>query len=292
MNQSQVKLANYSACFLDLLGQKKAMDGQSILPEAQTPDQYQELIRLVKSSVGKIVSVQKHAEEMLASMESLRAPPEPLDAAKLELWNQLREQNTTTQRWSDGLMVFTCLGDTPISTQLKSLYAQFTLAGAMCLIGLAGKAPIRGGIDIAWGVELHPGELYGPVVANAYILESEKAEFPRIVIGEQVENYLNHVIQAPDRDIFSGTARGIAVFCRNMLSRDDRGQLFLDYLSAAFERAVTHAHIDELWPCAKAFIISELDMHAATGNNKLHSRYERLARYFDSNRKSSHKNEK
>lgn len=143
----QVKLANYSACFLDLLGQKKAMEGQSILPEIHTPEQHQELIRSVKTSVGKIVVVQKHAESMLATMEASRAPPGPLDEAQLKLWKQMREQNTVTQRWSDGLMVFTCLGDTLITTQLNSLYAQLTLAGAMCLIGLAGKAPIRGGID-------------------------------------------------------------------------------------------------------------------------------------------------
>lgn len=279
----QVKVANYSACFLDLLGQKQAMEGQSILPETHTPEQYQELIHLVKSSVGKIVSIQKHAESMLVAMEGSRAPPGPLDEVQLKLWKQMREYNTVTQRWSDGLMVFTCLGDTLITTQLNSLYAQLTLAGAMCLIGLAAKAPIRAGIDIAWGVELHPGELYGPAVANAYILESETAEFPRVVVGNQVESYLNSVINDPDSDIFSKAARCMATTCRSMLSRDNQGQLFLDYLSTAFERVVTSSHIDELWPHARAFIRSQLDMHATTGNDKLHSRYQRLARYFDSN---------
>jgi len=180
-------------------------------------------------------------------------------------------------------MVFTCLGDTLITTQLNSLYSQLTLAGAMCLIGLAGKAPIRGGVDIAWGVELHPGELYGPAVANAYILESEVAEFPRIVVGDQVENYLSKVMNDSDSDVFSKAARGMATICLSMLSRDDQGKLFVDYLSASFEKAVTYNNIDELWPPARAFIGSELEKHVSIGNRKLSSRYERLAHYFDSN---------
>lgn len=101
----KVKLANYCACFLDLLGQKKAMEGQSVLPAAGSPEEREGLINLVKASVGKIVSVQKHAESMLGALQGPRMPPGPLDQAQLKLWDRLRQQDVVTQRWSDGLMI-------------------------------------------------------------------------------------------------------------------------------------------------------------------------------------------
>jgi hypothetical protein len=109
--EPELKLADYSVCFIDLLGQKKAMEGQSVLPKINTPEQRDELIRLVKTSVGKIAVVHRRAEMMLGAMHAERDPPGPLDAEKQKIWNAMRVENTVTQRWSDGLMVFACHGD-------------------------------------------------------------------------------------------------------------------------------------------------------------------------------------
>ena len=285
-----VNLANYCACFIDLLGQKKAMEGESLLPDFDTPEQYEALIRRVKSSVGKIVGAHKHAESMLNAMQEVRDPPGPLNPEQLAMWRSLRADSIVTQRWSDGLMVYTCLGTVPIYTQVNSIYAQFCLAGTMCLVGLAAKGPMRGGIDIAWGVELNKNELYGPVVANAYILESECASFPRIVVGEQVDHYLTAIAQQPGDDIPTRVAREMARRCRRMVTRDEKGVLFLDYLSPCFEEGVTAARIDLLWERARGFIESERVTHTTSGDEKLAGRYRRLADYFDSRPPPSRRN--
>lgn len=277
-----INIANYSVCFIDLLGQKKAMEGQSLLPEHGTKEQYDALIKLIKSSVGKISVIHKHAATMLDAIREPRDPPGPLDEEQLRTWRELHTENTVTQRWSDGLMVFACFGGVPTTTQVRSLYMQFCLAGAMCLVGLAGKAPMRGGIDIAWGVELNPGELYGPAVANAYVLESDCARFPRIVVGEHVGAYLRAAVADPAQDINTATSRIYASICLSTLSRDSQGQLFLDYLSEGFEQAVTSSRIDQLWSSARNFIDEELAVHKSSGDGKLLGRYEALAQYFDS----------
>ena len=259
------------------------MKGETILPEVQTEAQRQALIQRVKASVGKIVGVQKNAESMLKAMREPRNPPGPLDDDQLVQWRAMREERTVTQRWSDGLMVYTCLGVGPLlCVRVNSVYSQLCLAGAMCLIGLAAKAPMRGGIDVAWAIELYPNELYGPAVANAYVLESQCAQFPRVAVGEEVDRYLLAVAQQPGNEIAIEVARQIAVRCRRMLARDDRGVLFVDYLSPCFEESVTSAHIELLWSRARDFIESELVAHAANGDGKLVARYRRLADYFDS----------
>jgi hypothetical protein len=274
-------LANYCVCFIDLLGQKAAMAGQGLLPEHETPEQYEALIKLAKSTVGQIVGVHKHAATMLASMNQQRDPPGPLGDAEREAWRQFHIDNTVTQRWSDGLMVFASLADAGQRPVIHDVYTEFCLAGAMCLIGLAGKAPLRGGLDIAWGIELNPGELYGPAVANAYILESTCAKFPRIVVGEHVARFLETIASSTASDLVSRVSRVYAEKCLGMLSRDKDGLLFVDYLGQAFEGAVTSEAIEGLWTHARSFVDAQLTLHAEHGAKELVHRYSALAEYFD-----------
>lgn len=258
------------------------MQGESLLPHIDSAEKEGELIQRIRDSVGKIITLHEDAEDMLQGMRWRDEPPGPLDKNQLELWQAAGEENTVTQRWSDGLVIFSCLGDAPVSTQINGIYSQFLLAGAMCLMGLARKAPLRGGIDIAWGVELRPGELYGPALANAYFLESECARFPRIIVGAEVERYLTTLVQEQGGHPLVDVARHFASNCLDMLSRDSQGNLYLDYLSDCFERCVTSEQIDLLWGHARAFIREQALTHAAEANEKLRSRYTELAQYFDS----------
>jgi len=114
------------------------MKDQGLLADQGTNEQHAELIRLVKNSIGKISVIHRHAEAMLSAIAEWRAPPEPVDEKNRQAWDDLHGLNITTQRWSDGLMVFTRLGGTRLAEQINGLYSQFCLAGAMEL--LWGKA--------------------------------------------------------------------------------------------------------------------------------------------------------
>ncbi|KAF1694930.1 hypothetical protein [Pseudoxanthomonas koreensis] len=276
-----LRLADYVVCFLDLLGQKQAMAGQSLLPSVESPEQYAGFIRQVKASVGKILGIQRNAELMLNGMRQDRDPPGPLSEEQHQQWLDFRRDNTKTQRWSDGLMHFSCMGDASRVQQINGVYSQICMAGAMCLIGLAAKGPVRGGIDIAWGVELHPGELYGPAVANAYHQESVAAQFPRIAVGNKLVEFLKGATLSTGEEVSDRVAKGMASLCLGMLDRDDSGQAYVHYLSSGFEQAVTGAYIRELWPRARGFIGDQIDLHTANRDEKLLGRYLRLAEYFD-----------
>lgn len=277
-----LRIANYAVCFLDLLGQKEAMRGQGFIPLSATDTEHEAFVGVLKNSVGRIVEIQKLTDSMLSEMRRDRGPPGPLGSKQLQQWQELKKDNMRTQRWSDGLVHFSCLGDEPISLAVSGVYAQMCTAGAMCLVGLARGAPIRGGMDAAWGVELHPGEIYGAALANAYHQESVCAGFPRIAVGRGLVEYLRDIESSDARDVAQHVASAMAKRCLGMLDQDEDGQVYLHYLSDVFERAVTHEKIEILWGQARNFIESQMELHAQNDRKVLVERYTRLANYFDS----------
>lgn len=196
-------------------------------------------------------------------------------------WDEMQRTKLTTQRWSDGLVSFACLGDENIKCHLNDVYGLFTLAGSLCFMGLASKRPIRGAIEVAWGVELHPGEIYGAAVARAYELESYVAGYPRIVIGQEMLKFLDLQCQNPKTDPFSQFDRALATRCREMILKDADGHTFLHYLGPAFFHAVTHSAHGELYKKAHQFVVEQLHEHQTAQNSKLAFRYLHLLQYFN-----------
>jgi hypothetical protein len=104
----------------------------------------------------------------------------------------------------------------------------------MCLTGLGKKNPIRGGLDVAWGVELRNNELYGCVVSRAYNLESRIAQYPRIVVGENLSGYLLACSNDDGKDEYAQFNRKLAVVCMELLDKDSDGAMIINYLGRGF----------------------------------------------------------
>lgn len=275
---------NYCVAFIDLLGQRDAMRGQGLLKPIESEEQRKAFHDDLRNSIGAIIKLQERAENMLAPIlkQNLDSPHRAaLPPEQHAIWDDMQRTRIETQRWSDGLMSFVCLGDTDIRCRMNGVFGILGLAGTLCLLGLASGRPIRGAIEIAWGVELHPGELYGPAVARAYELESETAQYPRIVIGPEAVRFLEAFAANPEQDVFSQTDRELAVLCLNMLVQDVDGHWLLHYLGDTFQSAVTHGQHVELYGAARKFVLDQLLTHQAQRNTKLAFRYSHLLRYFD-----------
>ncbi len=275
---------NYLISFIDLLGQREALKGQGLLPVFQTEEDHRQFIGTLKDSIGAILKLQVRADDMLR--EGQRDRPESPFRASLSdeekvLWDEMSRARVTTQRWSDGLVSFVCLGDKSIKCPLNSVFNVFGSAGSLCLMGLASHRPLRGAIDIAWGVEIHPGELYGAAVARAYELESIYAQYPRIVIGPRVVAFLEAHKNNQEQDVYSANNRALAELCLGMLAQDADGIWILHYLGDQFRQAVTHRHHSDLYSRARQFVEEQLRLHQSTANSKLAFRYSHLLSYFE-----------
>lgn len=275
---------NYCVSFIDLLGQRDAMRGQGLLKPVESEKQQKAFHDVLRNSIGAIIKLQERAEDMLAPIlkQNLDSPRRAaLPQEQHATWDDMQRTRIETQRWSDGLVSFVCLGDTNIKCRMNGVFGIFGIAGALCLLGLATGRPIRGAIEIAWGIELHPGELYGPAVARAYELESEIAQYPRIVIGPEAVRFLEAHAANSEQDVFSQTDRDLAVLCLDMLVQDADGHWVLHYLGDRFQSAVTHGQHVKLYGSARKFVFDQLSKHHAQHNTKLAFRYSHLLQYFD-----------
>src|SRR3989344_589770 len=275
---------NYCLSFIDLLGQRDAVHNQGLLPTIKTEAEDKAFRATIRASIGSIIRLQRDAETMVEGVLKER-PDSPfrvkLSKEEQAIWDQMQLTRLTTQRWSDGLVSFVCLGDQDVKCPMNGVYGIFCLAGSLCFLGLAMKQPVRGAIDIAWGVELHPGELYGPAVARAYELESEVAQYPRIVVGAPAVEFLQAYHANPEQDPFSRLNHNLAELCLNMLVQDVDGFWILHYLGDAFQWSVTHANHRFLHEKAKAFVLEQVEYHQKSLNSKLAFRYSHLLDYFN-----------
>lgn len=275
---------NYCVAFVDLLGQKEAMKGQGLLKMPETEQEKTTFHNVLRNSIGAILKLQKRAEEMLEPIlrKNLDSPRRAqLPPEQQAIWDEMNQTRITTQRWSDGLVSFACLGDKAVKCQINGVFGIFGLVGSLCLLGLASGRPIRGGIEIAWGVELHPGELYGPAVARSYELESEAAQYPRVIVGPEIVRFLEAHAANPEQDVFSQTDRDLASLCLNMLLQDADGHWLLHYLGEAFQSAITHSQHTDLYTLARKFALDQFLKFRAERNTKLAFRYANLLQYFD-----------
>jgi len=231
---------NYCVSFIDLLGQRDASQGQGLLPSTNSPEEAQSFRKIFRKNIGGILQLQRDVEEMAKGLSPAPQSPlcESLNEGGRAAWDEIQNKSVKTQYWSDGFVRFTCLGDTKIKCPMNGVFEVFCTAGYFCLLGLARRRPVRGAIDIAWGVEIRPGELYGPAVIRAYELESEIAQYPRIVIGQEVIKFLEAHRTNPANDPITRVSQALAQSCLDMLVQDDDANWIIHYLGGAFQTTV------------------------------------------------------
>lgn len=85
------------------------------------------------------------------------------------------------------------LGDVEQFGPAIGVYGCFNACCMLHLLALSLKRPIRGGIDVGLGIDLTDDEVYGPVLERAHFLESKVADYPRIVLGDDLTAYLDEL---------------------------------------------------------------------------------------------------
>ena len=280
-NSSDLRFANYAVCYIDLLGQRDALKGQALLPDDHdTPDGREKLISTLKKSIGSIVSLQESSEQFIKGSEIETDLFDHIPSEHISLAKKMRKSIVQVQRWSDGLMLYTPLTDTdhfPISS-ISDLIVQ---AGALCYLGLAKGSPLRGGIEIGWAVELHEKELYGSAVARSYELENYVAGYPRIVLGNDLMDYIISLTRAGAESIEYRYQKNRAEMCLNYISLDTDGRPFINYLGENYVHDISGKNNSAIYGAARKYIVDQLAEHRKTQNTKLAFRYTHLLQFFD-----------
>jgi len=287
MPEHQMLLCNYAVAFIDLLGQREEMRAHRILP-----DDHAEAIALVKRSVGRIAGMHKTFKAFYESFEEGQTLYDTLPPEQQKIFADLHRGELKTQRFSDGLVVFAALADGQDRSPINSVFALLTAAGSLAFTQLAAGYPVRVGIDIGWGVEMEPGEIYGAAMAHAYELESQVAQWPRVVVGTDLIQYLRTMAADRNQTPSAQFRRMIAGKCLNRLAVDIDGLHIVDFAGEALRENADPADIEDIKRAlveADRFVDRQLQHWNACGNAKLVHRYNCLRQYLQNRPDLRHK---
>jgi hypothetical protein len=281
-DKESLNIGNYCVGFIDLLGQRLEYEKEGRLPDFKSVEEKEHFIKKkLGDTIGRIDALQRTSNQFLNAALDYKSPRrEELQPDLKRTYDEMKEVHLKQQRWSDGLVYFVSLMGGDVKCPMCGVYTVFVATGSLCFTGLAVKIPLRGAIDIAWAAELHEGELYGAAVAKAYELESQVAQYPRIVVGPRAVDYLIANINNSSSDIYSKFNRELAKICYDMLAQDCDGYHFVHYLGDVFHEMVTKNLHQELYQESKSFVLEQCKKWSDERNTKLSFRYNHLLSYF------------
>jgi hypothetical protein len=279
MDHEGPTIAWYLVAFVDVLGQRKSLSEMTALPCESDLGQMDEFKSRLRATAGKVLTLRQTFDALFE-----RASREPdlgdLSDEQQCLYKTFTSNPLKSHVFSDFLVLSLCLHDDMNRVPMRGVYSALYAAAASFVTMLAGGTAIRGGVDVGLGLELPEGDVYGPALARAHVLESRVAQYPRIVIGEELRKYIEVQKQRPETDVFSTLNRKMAELCEGLLRVDDDGYPFLDYLSEGFP-LVGSVRGEEIIRDAYKFIVDQSIRHQKEKDSKLAFRYSLLRDYFE-----------
>ena len=275
-----LSLEYYFVGFFDLLGQQEHLRRITGLPDKNNPAAMEAMRNNLRDTYGAVMAMRRWFADAFETFE--RKPRADVPAELREVYREMNNNPIEFKGISDSMVVFVSLkhndgAKLPARAALGLIYAS-----ALTYLGcLSAGHPIRGGIDLGVGFKTPEGDIYGPVLSRAYSLESNVANYPRIVVGEELVTYLNTIAASASPDPFAQASKSIAEDCFKCLAEDDDGQVFVDYLGELFREMVPTTVGTELVHEAYGKVIGFSEKCKVEGNSKLAFRFTLLRNYFE-----------
>jgi hypothetical protein len=168
----------------------------------------------------------------------------------------------------------------PIVRVFSALFA----ASLLMLISLDSKHALRGGIDVGLATEIASGEIYGTALERAYLLECQRAKYPRILIGDELWRYLSAALVDFGKSTTPSAkaAKAIVQKMMQLVSTDNDGERILDYLGPVLAKLMKPGEAKTMVQPAYDFVVAEQQRLFSIGDAKVGERYRLLRRYFES----------
>jgi hypothetical protein len=274
MEQRQLRLGYHLVAFLDVLGQRERFKALQL---PQTPEQAAAIADVLRQTAGFVLELRKAFEQQFAIFESAltnvkRHTSEPILPKFVGFSDSFV---TSVPLHTDGSQL----------VPIVSVFSALSAAAVVMQTCLASKHPLRGGIDVGLATEIVPGEIYGTALERAYLLESKEAEYPRIVIGDELWHYLNLAL-AHFQTETTPEARSIAAIIgktMELIAIDFDGKRILDYLGQVIaDHARPGAEKGRIVKSIYAFVLAEQKRINDGNESKLIARYQAFRRYIES----------
>ena len=287
---NQIEYQNYVVTFLDVLGQREVFKAIEKFQLIEHTDEFKKALGSIHfDSTHNVKNLRDSFVDFFNQLTVERPIPKGIPQNKMEMFKEMRKSNLKYKTFSDSMQFFASLKtDRFHCIAMNSVLTMLTATGGLLLATLAKKKVYRAGIDIGIGAEIEDNEVYGPALFRAYELESKIAQFPRIVVGDALINYLQNLIHK-NPQIANQAIEDIelckvwAEYCFKSLKQDIDGYIILDYLGENFSSGLKEALGDKFqiyFDLAFDFIQSEYLKFKKAKDTKMSQRYYWLLQYF------------
>lgn len=281
---NNIEVGYHAVVFIDLMGQQEHLRKLTSLPSKNNPEQYQELVNTLKSTYGAVNSMRQSFNKFFEGFGKKSINPKRIPKDKRKLLKELDSNPIRFHQFSDFVAGFLSLRtDKGKKLPMQGIYGLIGATAAASLTSLASGHPIRGGLDIGIGIELKQDEIYGASLARAYALESHIANYPRVVIGEELNKYLIQSSNQPQIDEITKASAQLANHCIKMLAIDDDGYAFIDFMGKVARDNAKDAGIGpELVQKAYDFVVQSSGEFQNKRESKIAFKYTLLRNYMES----------
>ncbi len=268
---------------IDVLGQGEELLKLESIP--MVPEQQEATLAILRDTAGRVKIIREWFTSFFEGLSRSRRPVDDLPQHVREVYLRFRSMRFGVLTFSDTVVVSVPMfkdEELGFVKSAETLWAALMAVANVMLTAMAAGIPLRAGIEIGNGLDVSDNEVYGPVLARAYRLESKIAQYPRAAVGDGLLRYLRFLAAQPDAGPWAGLAAERAAACAQLIcDAPDDGVKMLHVLASEVLQCGPNHH--ELPPRAVAWIGEQVAKHEAAGNNELGDRYRRLLRYFESN---------
>lgn len=275
MEKTSLRLGYHLVAFLDVLGQREKFKALRL---PTTPEDKATVAEVLKQTAGLVLELRNVFDTNFTAFEA------GLTNLKKHTDKPVRPK---FMGFSDSFVTSVPIrNDNGDLALIVTIISALSAAAAVMGVSLASGHPLRGGIDVGLATEIGPQEIYGTALEKAYLLESKEAQYPRIVIGEELWHFLNsalvnfHAQATPE-------AKSIAAIIEKtmgLIAIDSDGKRILDYLGpVVVENAGSSDKFKKLQlkPIYE-FVLSEQERINKDNDPKLIARYEAFRHYIES----------
>ncbi|WP_459943287.1 hypothetical protein [Deferrisoma palaeochoriense] len=180
---------HYLVAFLDLMGQRENIRKMRV-PVTGGEEARKEVLEYLKETAGKVSAVR---DMVLETVRLIGKPSHvrkelPLDTQAV--MDRITEPRIRVMRFSDTIVLFMPMAGESVANTAVNVYGMLAAVAFALVTSFAGGVPLRGGIDIGAGINIEKDEVYGAALERAYALENTFADYPRVLVGHELLNYL------------------------------------------------------------------------------------------------------
>ena len=273
-NNQKLDYGNYIVSFVDILGQEKELaDAKGVIFGIGDDVENSALVRSTFAKTYEPI-------RLLRNTFQNEYHRYICDDNIQEINPELDFNTLHTSVFSDFVMNYVSLKNTDNVLPLQGAYFMIMSTGIVFLKMLAQGIKFRGGIDLGTGMEIDQNELYGFALLNSYELENKVAQYPRIVIGNNLIKYLEYCNNLKPNYKLDQINQELAKRCLRVIIRDIDGQFIIDYLGESFKEYYG-GDLSNIINEAYEETIKEYNAHIDNRDSKLEFRYNHLRSYFE-----------